>query len=185
MAAIKYRVTLTAEETKELESLVHKGKSAARKQTRARILLKAAQGCQDKEIMEALDVSSSTVGRIRQRCVEEGIEAALEDRPRPGAARKLTEKQCAQVIAVACTPAPEGYDHWTLRLLADQVVQLGFSDSFSHEAVRQLLKKHFEAVAAAGMVHSRGRRRFCRAHGRRAGSVRSALRSGLSCRVLR
>lgn len=185
MAAIKYRVTLTAEETKELESLVHKGKSAARKQTRARILLKAAEGCQDQEIMDALDVSSSTVGRIRQRCVEEGIEAALEDRPRPGAARKLTEKQCAQVIAVACTPAPEGYDHWTLRLLADQVVQLGFSDSFSHEAVRQLLKKHFEAVAAAGMVHSRGRRRLCRADGRRAGSVRSALRSGLSCRVLR
>ena len=78
MAAIKYRVTLTAEETKELESLVHKGKSAARKQTRARILLKAAEGCQDQEIMDALDVSSSTVGRIRQRCVEEGIEAALE-----------------------------------------------------------------------------------------------------------
>jgi transposase len=142
MPAIKYRVTLTAEETEELKSLTHKGKSTARKQTRARILLKAAEGCPDKEIMEALDVSASMVGRIRQRCVEEGIEAALEDRPRPGAAPKLTEKQCAQVIAVACTPAPEGHDHWTLRLLADQVVQLGFADSFSHEAVRQLLKKN-------------------------------------------
>jgi transposase len=139
--AIKYRVTLTVEEVEALKSLVHKGKSAARKQTRARILLKAAEGYLDKEIMEALDVSASMVSRIRQRCVEEGVEAALEDRPRPGASPKLTEKQCAHVIAVACTPAPEGHDHWTLRLLADQVVQLGFSDSFSHEAVRQLLKK--------------------------------------------
>lgn len=168
MPAIKYRVTLTAAEEEQLKALVHKGKSAARKQTRARILLKAAAGCQDSEIMEALGVGASTVGKIRQRCVEEGLDAALEDRPRPGAAPKLTEKQCAQVIAVACTPAPEGHDHWTLRLLADPVVQLGFSDSFSHEAVRQLLKKHLETVATPGVVHSRGGRRFCRINGRRA-----------------
>jgi hypothetical protein len=90
--AIKYRVTLTVEEVEALKSLVHKGKSAARKQTRARILLKAAEGYLDKEIMEALDVSASMVSRIRQRCVEEGVEAALEDRPRPGASPKLTEK---------------------------------------------------------------------------------------------
>lgn len=168
MPAIKYRVTLTAEEKEQLDALLHKGKSAARKQTRARILLKAAAGCQDSEIVEALGVSASLVGKIRQRGVEEGIEAALEDRPRPGAARKLTDKQCAQVIAVACTPAPAGHDHWTLRLLADRVVQLGFADSFSHETVRQLLKKHPETLAAAGMVHSRGGRGFCRANGRRA-----------------
>jgi hypothetical protein len=80
MPAIKYRVTLTAEETEELKSLTHKGKSAARKQTRARILLKAAEGCPDKEIMEALDVSASMVGRIRQRWVEEGIEGVLPAR---------------------------------------------------------------------------------------------------------
>ena len=168
MPAIKYRVTLTAEEKEQLDALLHKGKSAARKQTRARILLKAAAGCQGSEIVEALGVSASLVGKIRQRGVEEGIEAALEDRPRPGAARKLTDKQCAQVIAVACTPAPAGHDHWTLRLLADRVVQLGFADSFSHETVRQLLKKHPETLAAAGMVHSRGGRGFCRANGRRA-----------------
>ena len=168
MPAIKYRVTLTAEEQEQLDSLLNKGKSAARKQTRARILLKAAAGCQDREIMEALGVSATMVGKIRQRCVEEGVDAALDDRPRPGAAPKLTEKQCAPVIAVACTPAPEGHDHWTLRLLADQVVQLGFSDSFSHEAVRQLLKKHPEALATAGVVHPRGGRGFCRTDGRRA-----------------
>lgn len=63
-------------------------------------------------------------------------------------------KQCAQVIATACTPAPAGHDHWTLRLLADKVVQLGYADSFSHETVRRLLKKHPEALAGAGVVHS-------------------------------
>jgi transposase len=185
MPAIKYRVTLSEKEVTELEALLRKGKSAARKQTRARILLKAAAGCKDTEIIEALAVSATMIGKARQRCVEEGVDAALNDRARPGAAPKLTEKQCAHVIAVACTPAPDGHDHWTLRLLADQVVQLGYADSFSYEAVRQLLKKHPETVAATGMVYSRGGRRFRGADGRRAGSVRSALRSGVSDGLLR
>lgn len=141
MPAIKYKVTLTNDEVNTLNSLLSKGKSAARKQTRARILLKAAAGCKDAEIMEALAISASMVGKIRKRCVEEGVEAALNDRPRPGQKQKLTEKQCAQVIATACTPAPAGHDHWTLRLLADKVVQLGYAKSFSHETVRRLLKK--------------------------------------------
>jgi hypothetical protein len=122
MPGIKYRVSLTEEEKEMLESLLRKGKSAARKQTRARILLKAAAGSKDAEIMEA-----------QQKCVEEGVEAALEDRPRPGAVPKLNDSQCAHIIALACTPAPEGHDHWTLRLLADQVVQLGYAESFSYE----------------------------------------------------
>jgi transposase len=100
------------------------GKSAARKQTRARILLKAS-GSKDAEIMKALAISATMVFNTRQKCVEEGVEAALEDRPRPGAAPKLTEGQCGHIIALACTPAPEGHAHWTLRLLADQVVQSG------------------------------------------------------------
>jgi transposase len=154
MPAIKYRVTLSEDEVAQLEALLRKGNSAARKQTRARILLKAAAGCQDAEIMAALGVSATMVGKARQRCVEEGVERALHDRPRPGASPKLTEKQCAHVIAVACTPAPEGHDHWTLRLLADKVVQLGYSDSFSHEAIRRLLKKHPQTLATTGMVHS-------------------------------
>lgn len=141
MPAIKYRVTLTDAEVESLEALLHKGKSAARQQTRARILLKAAAGCPDAAIMEALGVSATMVGHTRQRCVEDGVEAALHDRPRPGKAPKLTDKQCAQVIATACTPAPAGHDHWTLRLLADQVVQLGYAETFSHESIRRLLKK--------------------------------------------
>ncbi len=168
MPAIKYRVTLTDDEVEMLEALLHKGKSAARKQTRARILLKAAAGSKDAEIMEALAVSATMIYNTRQRCVEEGVEAALHDRPRPGKTPKLTDKQCAHVIATACTPAPEGHGHWTLRLLAGKVVQLGYADSFSHETIRRLLKKHPETLASAGVVHSRGRRGVCRADGRRA-----------------
>jgi transposase len=141
MPAIKYRVRLTEEEKEGLETLLRKGKSAARKQTRARILLKAAAGSKDAEIMEALGVSATMIFNTRQKCVEEGVEAALVDRPRPGKAAKLNDQQCAQVIALACTPAPAGHGHWTLRLLADRVVQLGYAESFSHESVRQLFKK--------------------------------------------
>lgn len=87
MPAIKYRVTLSDEEVLLLEALLRKGKSAARKRTRARILLKASTGCKDAEIMKTLAVSATMVGNTRQRCVEEGIEAALHDRPRTGKTR--------------------------------------------------------------------------------------------------
>ena len=141
MPAIKYRVTLSDEEVEMLEALLRQGKSAARKQTRARILLKAAAGCKDAEIMSALAISATMVANTRQHCVEEGVEAAWHDRPRPGAAAKLNDKQCARVIAVACTPAPVGHDHWTLRRLADKGGPLGYVESFSDETVRRLLKK--------------------------------------------
>ncbi len=106
------------------------------------------------EVMEALGVSATMIYNTRQRCVEEGVEAALRDRPRPGSGAKLNDKQCAHVIAIACTPAPEGHDHWTLRLLAQKVVQLGYAESFSYEGIRRLLKKHTKTVAGTGMVHS-------------------------------
>jgi transposase len=175
MSAIKYKVKLTNDEKLQLEALLHKGKSAARSQTRARILLKAAAGFQDKDIIQALDVSPSMVAKTRQRCVEEGPEAALKDRPRPGQATKLTDKQAAHVIAIACSAAPEGHEHWTLRLLANKVVELSYAPSFSYETIRQLLKKHSETLAEAGVVHSRGECRVRRGHGRRAGSLRGVL----------
>jgi transposase len=99
MSAIKYKVNLTDDEKLQLKALLHKGKSAARSQTRARIQLKAAAGLQDKGIIQALDVSPSMVAKTRQRRVEEGPEAALKDRPRPGQATKLTDKQAAHIIA--------------------------------------------------------------------------------------
>jgi transposase len=125
-----------------LQAVIQKGKSAARSQTRARILLKAAEGSRDKDIIDALNVSPSMVAKTRQRCVEEGPESALKDDPRPGKAPKLTDKQAAHLIAVACSDAPDGHNHWTLRLLADKVVELNYADSCSYETIRQLLKKH-------------------------------------------
>ena len=139
MPAIKYKVALSDDEIQDLERLICKGKSASRCHTRARILLKAAAGFQDQAIIEALDVSPSMAYKTRQRCVEEGSEAALKDHPRPGKAPKLAEKQAAHIIAVACSDAPEGHGHWTLRLLADKVVELCYAESCSHETIRQLL----------------------------------------------
>lgn len=143
----KYLVNLSDEERAVLEAVTRRGKSSARKVKRAQILLKAADRWQDDEIMVALEVSASMVYHTRKRCVEEGPEVALEDRPRPGQPHKLDDRQAAHLIAVACSDAPEGHDHWTLRLLADKAVELNFVESLSHEAVRQLLKKHAEAVA--------------------------------------
>jgi len=136
----KYIVDLTAEERTVLEQLLHKGKSNARKLTRARILLHADEGETDAEIATALTVGVATVERTRQRFVEANLEA-LHDRPRPGGQCKLSGKQEAHLIAVACTPAPEGHTRWTLQLLAEQVVTLGFAQSIARETVRQVLKK--------------------------------------------
>jgi transposase len=143
----KYIVNLTEDERSFLESVTRRGKSAARKVKRAQILLKAADRWPDDAIMEALDVSASMVYHARKRCVEEGAEVALEDRPRPGQPHKLDDRQAAHLIAVACSDPPEGHAHWTLRLLADKAVELNFVESFSHEAIRQLLKKHSQTVA--------------------------------------
>ncbi len=137
----KYVVELSEEERTHLESLIRRGKSSARMQARARILLKADKGMSNQDIMSALEVSETMVYRARQRFVEEGLEAALRDKPRPGQKPKLDDKQCAHLIAIACSDAPDGHDHWTLRLLADKVVELGLAASFSHEGVRAVLKK--------------------------------------------
>ncbi len=142
MPAIKYKVNLNDDERQLLQAVIQKGKSAARSQTRARILLKAAEGSRDKDIIDALNVSPSMVAKTRQSCVEEGPESALKDHPRPGKAPKLTDKQAAHLIAVACSDAPDGHNHWTLRLLANKVVELSYADSCSYETIRQLLKKH-------------------------------------------
>lgn len=136
----KYVVDLTAEERTTLEQLLQKGKSSARKLTRARILLQADEGQTDEEIATALAVGVATVERIRQRFVEANLEA-LNELPRPGSQCKLSGKQEAHLIAVACTPAPSGHTRWTLQLLAEQVVALGFAESIARETVRQVLKK--------------------------------------------
>lgn len=140
MSAKKYLVDLTAEEREHLLQLIHRGKPAARKVTRARILLQAADGFTDEQMAATLLVGVTTVERTRKRFVEAGL-GALQQRPRPGARRKLTGKPEAHLIAVACSQAPEGHPHSTMRLLADKVVECGFAEAFSRQAVCRLLKK--------------------------------------------
>ena len=141
MPAKKYIVDLTEEERQHLQQLIQRGKPAARSVTRARIVLKADAGCSDGQIVAALDTSLATVERVRQRFVEEGLESALKERPRRGSAPKLSAKEEAHLIAVACSQPPLGRARWSLRLLAGKAVELGLCESISHEAVRQRLKK--------------------------------------------
>lgn len=142
-----YRVKLMAEERAHLQELLSKGRAAARTLTHARILLKADEGVDgprltDDEIAEALDVNRSTVERVRIRCVEEGFEAALRPRPsRQLHPRKLDGVQEAHLVALVCSPAPKGRVRWSLRLLADKLVELEIVDEISYETVRQTLKK--------------------------------------------
>jgi transposase len=142
-----YVVTLSPEERSSLEKLVSTGRASAKRQTHGRILLKAdtsAEGLSwtDEQICAALDVSRSTVERVRKRFVEHGMEAVASRpvTPRPSR-RRLDGELEARLLAVACSPPPEGRAHWTLRLLADQMVVLEHVESISYETVRRTLKK--------------------------------------------
>lgn len=144
----KYKVTLTNEERQELQGLIAAGRAAAKKLMHARILLKAdaADGgpaWPDDRIAEAVEVSTATVGRVRQRFVEEGLEAALirKKQDRPSRERKLDGRAEARLIALACSEPPDGRAAWTLQLLADQLVELKVVDSVCDETVRRVLKK--------------------------------------------
>lgn len=141
----KYKVTLTEDEREQLRKMLTSGKAAARKLNHARILLYADASTAglrrtDQEIAEALGVGLRTVARVRQRFVEEGYAAALQPCPRPRGAYKLEAHTAAQLIELATSKAPPGHKRWTLRLLADRLVVLG-GGAFSHETVRQVLKK--------------------------------------------
>jgi len=141
MPAKKYKVTLTEEERQELISLTSKGQVRARKMKRAQVLLKADEGLKDSDIMTAVSVSRPMVEDTRRRFVEGGLEKALNEDPRPGAKRKLDGHAEAYLVALTCSEPPDDHDHWTLRLLADKLVELDVVDSISHEAVRRTLKK--------------------------------------------
>jgi len=140
----KYRVSLTPEERNELKLLVTAGKAAARKLTHARILLLAdGEDCLDEEIVSALGTSRRTVERVRRRLVTEGLEAAIDHKPQPPRPDKIKIRGCLEqkLIELACADPPRGRCHWTLQLLADEMVVLGLVDTISVETVRQALKK--------------------------------------------
>ena len=136
----KYIVTLTDEERKKLLTLISSGTAKARTLTHARILLKANENCPDHEIRRALHVSLPTIERVRKRFVFEGFEAVLKPRrPHRVYSRKLDGEQEAHTIALTCSSPPAGYARWSLRLLAERVVQLKIVDRISHETIRQVL----------------------------------------------
>ncbi|SMF94974.1 Homeodomain-like domain-containing protein [Methylomagnum ishizawai] len=163
--AKRYRVTLTAEERGDLKGLIGSGKGAARKLAHARILLQADEaeggpGRTDAGIAEALNVDVRTVERVRQRFVEQGIEAALVPKPTDRVyARLLDGEQEARLIALACSEPPGGKPRWTLRLLADRMVELDYAETVSYETVRRTLKKTSSSPTSARCGSSRPRPR--------------------------
>ncbi len=136
---IRYRVTLSVEERAELLEMVQGGKGAVRRLKRAQILLAADRGSKDEEIARNVAVGTSTVYRTKQRFVEDGFEAALGEAPRPGAPRKLDVQDEAILCAVACSKPPSGRAHWTLQLLADEMVRLTAHTKVSPETIRRRL----------------------------------------------
>lgn len=142
----KYIVALSEEERQSLEQFTSTGKHAAYQINHTRILLKA--DCNqphgswvDEDIKVAFEMSIRTIERVRQRWVEEGMESALKCRPGAGRKQKLAGDGEAHLIALRCSDAPTGRGHWTLRLLAERMVELKYVDQISHESVRQVLKK--------------------------------------------
>ncbi len=142
-----YIVTLTVEERAHLRELISKGKAAAYKQRHARVLLKTDQGRHgehwtDEQIERALDVHPTTVERLRKRFVEEGFEATLGRKEQKNRkAKKIDGRAEAHLVALSCGEPPEGRKRWTLKLLADRLVELELVDSVCQETVRQTLKK--------------------------------------------
>lgn len=147
MPVKKHHVQLTDEERTYLIELTTKGTSSARKQTRARILLKVDEGPEgpawtDADTSKALDVCPATVTRARRLYCTEGLKRAVSrKKPDRDYQRKIDGEAEAELVRLSCSEAPEGRSHWSLRLLADELVELGYFDALSHETVRQVLKK--------------------------------------------
>ena len=144
MPSQRRAITLTKAQREELERFVAQGKKSARAITRARILLLSAEGRKDKELTEGLGVSRGTVHNVRTKYRQKGrtpILDLLQDAPRSGRPIKFDSRVAANVTRIACSVPPPGRGRWTLRLVADKVVQLDVTDAISYEGVRRLLKK--------------------------------------------
>jgi transposase len=148
----KYKVTLTKEEREELESIIHKGKHTSQRFRNAYVLLNCDEGeYSDKvtntEISKILKVGMRTIDRIKKRFIEEGFDAVLERKPSTREyERKADGDFEARLIALSCSEPPEGFSRWSLRLLADKVVELQIVDSISYETVRSVLKKRLKTL---------------------------------------
>ena len=148
----KYPVSLSEEERQELQGMLRRGHHAARKLRRVQVLLLADEGKKQDDIQAQLKVSNGMICSIKRRYCTEGLSAALEERPRPGAKSKLDATGEAHLIALACSEAPEGRESWTMQLLAEQLVEMGIVDEISDETVRTTLKKKAQTVVEAAVV---------------------------------
>jgi len=137
----QYIINLTEEEREELICLTTTGRHSAQKMLHARILLKTDEDLVDEQIAEHLDINVRTVERVRKRCALEGVSAALSPKKRPPKVPRFDGEAEARLVHLACSEAPKGWQRWTLRLLADKLVELEIVDSISHETVRRRLKK--------------------------------------------
>jgi len=181
----KYIVRLSAEEREQLQTLIRKGKSPARRLLKARILLKAdvselGEGWSDSKIIEALETSASMVYRARRQLVEEGFEAVLSRKQRatPAVPPIFDGEKEAKLIALACSKPPKGRARWSLRLLEDKVVELAIVDRASDSTIGRVLKKHSQAPSPGAMGHpAEGQQRLRGGYGRRAGRLYAAARS--------
>ena len=134
-------IKLSNDDLSSLKTLLRRGSTPARTQTRARVLDLLHRGQHPDQVAQTLRLSAATVFNIKRRYLQEGLDAALFDKPRSGKPPTLDGKMRAQITALACSRAPEGHAGWTLRLLADKAVELGFVETISHTAVRKVLKK--------------------------------------------
>ncbi len=134
-------VKLKAKDKEMLKQLIAKGSQKARTITRSRILLMADEGKTDTQIMEALNIARNTIRTVHYRYVHNNLESAINEQPRPGAPNKFTGRDKAKVTAIACSKPPDGRNRWTLRLIADTMVELNMVDNISHHTVQRVLKK--------------------------------------------
>jgi len=165
-------VRLSAEERAHLQDMVRRGKEAAYRRRHAEVLLLVDEGAHgpshtDVETAERTGFRSRTVEQIRERCVTEGLDAAIERKKRSrDRSRRLDGGGEAQLVTLACSEAPQGRTRWTLQLLSDRLVEMGIVDSISQECVRQVLKKHHQTLAEGDVVHTPTRkRRVCMSDG--------------------
>lgn len=144
---VRYKVTLTLEEYEVCKGVMSKGKHSSQQYRNACILINTDDGphghkLSNEQIAQVLQINAKTVERVKQRFVEEGFDACMDRKPYPKKAPKKADGDFeAHLIALSCSEAPEGYSQWSLRLLADKMVELNYTDSVSHETVRQVLKK--------------------------------------------
>jgi transposase len=138
---MKTKLNLCAAEIERLESLIKSGSAKAREIKHAQVLLKLQRGWKHSDIASAFDVHPRTIIRVKNRCLKEGVEAALVDKPRSGAPKRIEGDQKALIVATACSTPPAGHSRWTLRLLADKVVELEVVETISHTAIATILKK--------------------------------------------